>query len=229
MPKAGGLTAREALSRVPYFASLNPETLGAIVQASVRRQYQADQVVFLEGEPSSGLFVVEDGWLKAVKTSSEGREQVLHVIGPGEVFNAVGVFVSATNPSAVIALEPSTLWVIGRKSMQRLLAEHPCLSRMIIENLAERVQHLVTLVEDLSLRTVEARLARMLLEQASRGTVERRRWATQAEMAARLGTVPDVVNRALRVLVDDNLIEVTRQQIRIIDITRLEARADLRD
>lgn len=224
MSDSGGTQARTILSTVPYFASLDKEILNAVAQASIRRQFEAEQVVLLEGEPSGGLFVVQDGWLKAVRASAEGREQVLHVIGPGEVFNAVGVFVSATNPGTVVALEPTTLWIIHRDTMQRLLEEHPALARIVIENLAERVQHLVSLVEDLSLRTVEARLARLLLEQASGGTVERRRWATQAEMAARLGTVPDVLNRALRGLVEDALIEVARHQIRILDESGLEAR-----
>ncbi len=87
--------------------------------------------------------------------------------------------------------------------------------------------YLLSLVEDLSLRTVEARLARLLLEQSRGGTVQRRRWATQSEMAARLGTVPDVLNRALRSLVDEGLIQVERHQIQILDLQGLEARAML--
>ena len=73
------------------------------------------------------------------------------------------------------------------------------------------------MVEDLSLRSVEARLARLILEQAEGEAVQRQRWATQAEMAARLGTVPDVVNRTLRKLAAAGLIHVERQQIRILD------------
>jgi len=77
--------------------------------------------------------------------------------------------------------------------------------------------HLIRMVEDLSLRSVEVRLTRFLLEQAEGEAVRRRRWATQAEMAAQLGTVPDVVNRALRKLVEEGLIRVERRQIHILD------------
>jgi CRP/FNR family transcriptional regulator len=87
------------------------------------------------------------------------------------------------------------------------------------------VLHLVSLVEDLSLRTVEARLARLLLERAERRTLERRHWATQAEMAARLGTVLHVVNRALQELAREGLIELDRHQIRILDAEGLKERA----
>ena len=86
-----------------------------------------------------------------------------------------------------------------------------------IESLEERIAHLTRMVEDLSLRPVEARLARLLLEQMDGDTVPRQRWATQAEMAARLGTVPDVFNRALRKLADAGMIHVERHQIRILD------------
>lgn len=85
--------------------------------------------------------------------------------------------------------------------------------------------HLASLAEDLSLRTVEARLARLLLERADEGTVRRRRWATQAEMAARLGTVLDVLNRALQQLANEGLIEVERHRIRIVDRDGLKAKA----
>ena len=87
--------------------------------------------------------------------------------------------------------------------------------------------HLIRMVEDLSLRTVEARLARFLLEQAEGEAVRRRRWATQAEMAARLGTVPDVVNRALRKLSEAGLIHVERHQIQILDQDGLKRTAQV--
>jgi len=217
----------QVLSAAPYFAVLDAPTLEAIAGAAVRRDYQAGQVVFLEGEPCVGLYIVQEGWLKAIKLSPDGREQILHVVGPGEVFNAISVFVGSPNPATVVALEPAAVWLIQRETMLRLLDQHPDLARAVIQNLAERVLHLVELVEDLSLRTVETRLARLLLGEATGETLQRRRWATQSEMAARLGTVPDVLNRALRALVEAGLIEVERHQIRILDREALEAKVML--
>ena len=217
--------AAALFSRIPYFAALDANTIGEIVDAAVRREYQPDQVVLLEGETSHSLYVVGSGWLRAVKVSPDGREQVLHVIEPGEVLNTIGVFADAPYPGTVMALEPSVLWIIDQPTMLALVESHPALARVIIVELAERVQHLISLVEDLSLRSVEARLARLLIDSAVDGVVERRRWATQAEIAARLGTVPDVVSRALRAFGEDNLIEVKRSQIRILDPDRLTERA----
>lgn len=217
--------AAAALSQVDYFAGLDPATLEVVGRAALRREFQADQIVLLEGEPCDGLYVIQEGWLKAVKLSPEGREQVLRFLGPGETFNVISVLRETPNPATVVALEPVTAWVVRREAMLQLLDDEPRLARMVIQNLAERILHLVGLVEDLSLRTVETRLARLLLEQASEGLVRRRKWATQAEMAARLGTVPDVLHRALRGLVEAGLIAVDRQQIRVLDREGLAAKA----
>lgn len=219
--------AIRALTAVPYFAGVNTALIETIARHTTRREYAAGQVVFLEGEPELAIYIVQQGWLKAAKISSDGREQVLHFLGPGEVFNAIGVFVEATNPATVIALEPVIVWVIEKHVILKLLDDHPELARVVIRRLAGRVQQLVSMVEDLSLRTIESRLARYLVEQSTADQLQRPRWATQAELANRLGTVPDVLNRALRSLAKDQLIRVERHQIQILDLNGLEAKAGL--
>ncbi len=221
--------AAQILSAVPYLAELDAATLETIGRVAVRHKYDAGQMVFLEGEPCAGLCIVQQGWLKAVKISPAGREQVLRVIGPGEVCNEISVFAGTPNPATVMALEAATVWTIRRETILSLMDESPGLARTITQNLAARVLNLLTLVEDLSLRTVEERLARLLLQQADEGTLHRRRWATQTEMAARIGTVPDVLNRALRGLVEEGLIRVKRHQIQILDPQGLEAKATPQD
>ncbi len=210
------------LESVPYFSGLDEDTFEAITQIAIRRTYEPDQVVLIEGEPTAGLYVIESGWLKAFKISMEGREQVLQTLGPGDTFSAVSVFNSGPNQASVEALEQAVIWLVPRDAMLQLLDEIPSLARLVIQDLASRVTHLIELVEDLSLRSVESRLARLLLEHAKDETLQRHRWATQAEMAARLGTVPDVLNRALRKLTEDGLIHVARHQIKIIDSEGLE-------
>ena len=210
---------------MPYFSALDGPTLDAVVKAAVRREYEADEIVFLEGEVCAGLYVVAEGWFKAIRMSPEGREQALRFVGPGEVFNEVGVFAGARNPATVVALEAGAVWLIDRGTIIHLLDAHPCLARSVVENLARRVLHLASLAEDLSLRTVEARLARLLLDRAEEDVLHRERWATQAEMAARLGTVLDVLNRALQQLSSERLIEVERHQIRILDREGLASKA----
>ncbi|MCA9905350.1 MAG: Crp/Fnr family transcriptional regulator [Anaerolineae bacterium] len=219
--------AIRALAAVPYFTGVNDDLVKTIAKHTIRQDFEAGQVVFLEGEQEVALYIVQTGWFKAVKTSPDGREQVLSFIGPGEVFNAIGVFVESANPATVIALEAGVAWAIPQPAMLKLLDDHPQLARVVIRRLAGRVQQLIAMVEDLSLRSIEARLARYLIEQSSADQLQRPRWATQAELANRLGTVPDVLHRALRSLAKDNLIRVERHQIQILDYEGLAVKAGL--
>jgi len=137
------------------------------------------------------------------------------------------VLADRPNPATAIALEDATLWLIERATLRRLLLAHPDVALRVLENMADRVVGLVQLVADLSLHSVEVRLARFLLEQAEGGEVVRPRWSTQSELAARLGTVPDVLSRALRTLSEAGLIVVDRQRIQILDVSALRQRAQL--
>lgn len=194
-----------------------------LARGALWREYSAGEVVFLEGEQPRGLHYLQSGWLKITKSSPDGREQVLQFLGPGETFHVIGVFANRPNPATAIALEPVGIWILRREAVMALLEKHPQLARHVIERMAGRVLELIGLVEDLSLRTVTARLARMLVEDARDNALHRPRWYTQAEIAARLGTVPDVLQRALSSLADDGLIDVERSVIHIRDREALEA------
>lgn len=215
----------EILRAIPSFAGLEKTILEALANAAIQRNYENRQVIFLEGEACAGYHIVQDGWLKAVKISTTGREQIIQFLGPGNTFNEESVINETKNQVTVEALEPSKVWVIQRESMLKLMDEYPALSRIITEALANRVIHLTNIIENLALQTVEARLARIFLEHSSNEIMKRRRWSTQAEMAARLGTVPDVLNRALRSLAEENLIKIQRHEIQILDRKGLERKA----
>jgi CRP/FNR family transcriptional regulator len=214
------------LQNHPYFSSLNQDcesTLNKLVKLAFMKHYVAGEVLFLEGDLCQGLYLVEQGWVKSLKSSLAGREQVVRVVGPGEAFNEICVLIeSSTNLVTVLALEPVKVWIVRRDAILVLMKECPRLAQTITQHLAGRVQHLMVLVEDLSLRSVRGRLTRFLLRHSHEGRVIRQRWATQSELAARLGTVPDVVNRVLNDLADEKLIEVNRHQISILDYQRLE-------
>jgi CRP/FNR family transcriptional regulator len=210
------------LKNIPFFSTLGQERLVRLADQARRHVFQAGETVFLEGEASRGLFWVQSGWLKAVKYSTSGREQVLHLIEAGQTFNEVGAFTSLPNPASVVALELAHVWLIPREAIRRLIHEDATFAQHIIDVLAERLRQSVALVEDLSLRPVTSRLARLILEEADGDTLLRPRWYTQNELAARLGTVTDVVQRALRELETDELIAVDRQHIRILNRGDLE-------
>ena len=209
------------LQTLTFFVGVPENTLNELVKTAVHRTYDPGEIIFLEGEQATGLYFLQSGWVKVVKSSPTGREQVLRFMEPGDTFNEVVVFANLTNPATAIALETAVTWMLPRQSLNHALRQNPDFAQHAIAKMAERVLHLVNLVADLSLRPVTGRLARLISDGAVDGVLSRPRWYTQSELAARLGTVPDVVQRALRQLEQDGLIQVERHQIRILDAAAL--------
>ncbi len=217
----------KALRRISYLAAMDEPFQAELAQYAQRMVIETGEILLIEGEKSEAVYVVEAGWLKSSKSSLNGREHVLRFIGVGETFNEMSILTDATNATTITALEPSVLYVIRREAVLNLLDRYPQLARLIIRKLADSVQFLLTVIEDISLRSIEARLARYLLEQASGDTLYRPKWATQAELANYLGTVPNVLHRTLKNLEKEGLIHVERQQIKILDVEGLAQRASL--
>jgi CRP/FNR family transcriptional regulator len=221
----------DLLRRVPYFAGLSDEALAALARVAGARRYGRGQMIFLEGEPCAGLFIVAAGEVKIFKLSAQGREQILQQLGPGSTFNEVAVLDGGPNPASVSATADASLYHISRADVRRLARSYPDLAWALIESLARRTRHLVGMVEDLALRSVKARLARLLLVEAAlgrdAGEIDRSHMVSQAEMAARLGTVREMVGRALRDLSDEGLIEFDRHRIVVMNRAGLETAANL--
>lgn len=214
-----------ALQATPFFQGLDQQVLTELVRHAVARTFAPGAVIFLEGDAAPGFYYVAQGWVKIVKMSPEGREQTLYLWGPGDLFGGMGVFANHPTRATAITLEPTNLWLLPRDAIRQALVAEPTLALRVIEFMAGRIDELMALVTDLSLRSVTARLARQLLVRAEGDVVQRQRWATQSEIAAHLGTTPDVANRALRALVEEGIIELNRRQIRILDPHRLAQRA----
>ncbi len=212
----------ETLGKIPLFAVLETPVLDRVAAKTIIKRYPKGAVVFLEGETSPGMFWLQSGWLKAVKHSSTGHEQIIQFFEAGTTFHEISAFSDLPNPATCITLDQSEVWIVPKQVMRNLLREQPNFAEHVIALLGARVQSLVALVEDLSLRPAIGRLARLILDDAVDGALQRPRWFTQAELAARLGSVPDVIQRTLRGMEADGLIEVERRQIRILDRSRLE-------
>lgn len=212
----------QRLRDIPIFDALDSAVMIEMAAAAQWHEYQAGEIIVLEGEAQRGLYYLEHGYVKIIITSIAGREQTLRVLEPGDTFNEIGVFTQQPSPATAVALEPVGIWLIQRDALNLLLEKHPAFCRSVMERMAERLMSLVSLVTDLSLRPVTGRLARLLLDNSSDDIVARPRWSTQAEIAARLGTVPDVVQRSLRGLEAEGLIIVERQHIRILNRQELE-------
>ena len=217
----------QMLKSFTLFEDLAEDDLKTILGFTRLFKSQRDQILLLDGEASDCLYFVLEGWFKAEKTSPEGRQQTLRFIGPKETINELSVFSNKISAVTVIAMEDARGFCISREDVEKMLIRYPQFSRAVIRNLANRIQHLLSHVENLSLYPVDVRLARLLLDEAEEDVMTRPVWKTQTEIANQLGTVLDVVNRNLQKLVQEGVIEMNRGEIKIIDRSALEKLAEI--
>lgn len=224
-------SAFEALKKNTYFRGLPDSILVDLSQIAKKRRFNTGQTVYAEGDPAKNIYILESGWVKATRITREGREQALEFMRPGEIFGDLAVFIEEDYSASVTALEPADVWIIPSQHFLALIKRYPELGMAVIQRLGKQIMYFIGLVEDLSLRSVEARLAHTLLRHAEvrdgRLFVPRRRWTTFDEMAARLGTVRDVLSRALKALECEGLLKVEKQAIILLDPQKLAERGDL--
>ncbi len=210
-----------ALRRTALFGELNEADLTALAERAAERRLERDEVLFVAGEEARGLYVVVEGALRAFRESMEGREQVIHVERAGATIAEIPVFDDEPYPSTVAADEDSVVLFIEKRDVRRLCLEHPQISLAALKLLAGRLRRCAALVEELSLHEVDQRLARLLLAEAGmRGTRTTNGIAfelalTNQQIAARIGTVREVVSRALNRLQQNELIKVDGRRVTI--------------
>lgn len=213
---------------VPYLEDLDLEVVEALASCASRRRYAAGEWIFDEGAPVAGLFMIECGIVKITRFTKDGREHILHLLYRGDTLNDVTVMDGGPNPASAVAHEDCQIWRIDRADLRAVADSHPQLAWAFVESIAWEARYLLGLVEDLSMRNVRSRLANLLLLQAKESDRnEIPQLLTQEEMANRLGTVREVVGRALRGLAADGIIEFDRHRIVILEPERLAQEADV--
>ena len=217
-------TRSQLLRAISLFTGLPDEALARVSKAAVRHTYETGEIIVFEGDPCQAAYFIAEGRVRVYRLSPGGREQVLAQLGAGQAFNTVPPFQPhGVNHATVESLTPVALYAITCQDLHRLVGECPELALAILQDFADRLDHLTDLVENLSLRTVRGRLALFLLDHADKGEVTRQ-W-TQEEIATHLGTVRDMVGRTLRAFADAGLVQIERQRIILLDMQGLEAEA----
>jgi len=206
----------EFLKNIPYFSGLSPAEIESISKLVFEKTAERGEIILFEEESDRELYSVVSGAVKIFKTSSEGKEQILAIVRPGESFNEVSLFDGGLNPASAQAMGTVHLYGINSSNLNLVMREHPQVAINVIEVLARRLRHLISLVEDLSFKHVIGRIAKILLEHAGDGTGSGPR-LTQQEMAAMAGTAREVVGRSLKALEGEGAISLERQRITIRD------------
>lgn len=206
-----------------YFRGLGDASLTKLAAHMSLRRFDRGEVLLWEGDPCSGLHIVEKGSIKLFRVSPQGRQYIVRVMQEGDTCNEVPAFDGGTNPVNVEALEETTAWVVDTEAVRSLMREDPFFMELIVENLTKMMRHLVHLVSEMAFYQVTHRLARLISElpddELSGGANVR---VTQDQLAARLGTVREVVARSLKELERSGAIRVENRRIRIDDADVLQ-------
>ncbi len=206
----------------PIFSALGEQALRDLAATCQLRKYPAEYMFFHQGQKAKRFFVVCSGQVKIFKISPRGDEQILHIFGPGETFGEAAMWAGDEYPAAAQTLTESTLLGVDRKGLVNAIERNGELALGMLAGMSAKLREFARMIEDLSLKGVPARLARMLLEQSqASGSPTLRLQQTKRELAARIGAVPETLSRALGKLKRDGIIAVRGSQITIRDPQRL--------
>ncbi|HKG46728.1 MAG TPA: Crp/Fnr family transcriptional regulator [Pyrinomonadaceae bacterium] len=221
-----------ALKRTALFQALDDETLRSVAALAMPRSFRKDELLFIAGQQAQGLYVIVQGSVRAFRESSDGREQVIHVESAGATVAEVPVFDDGDYPSTVAAEEATETLFLDKRDVRQLCMQHPQIPLAAVRLLAGRLRRCAELVETLALKEVGQRLARFLLSEARRQGERTSRGIilnltqTHQQIAARVGTVREVISRSFSRLQQDGLIIVEDRQLTIPDEAALAAFAD---
>jgi CRP/FNR family transcriptional regulator len=209
----------EIISTVPLFEGLPHEQLDELINIAASRRFGKGEIIFSEGEPGNGFYVVAEGLVKIFKVSSEGKEQILHIFGTGEPFGEVPVFTGQPFPANAEALAKSRLLFFPRVDFVGLITGNPSLALNMLAVLSMRLRQFTVQIENLSLKEVPGRLASYIIylaeEQGNDDSVKLN--ISKNQLASLLGTIPETLSRMFSKMTDMKLIDVSGRNIKLLD------------
>jgi CRP-like cAMP-binding protein len=214
----------ELLARVDLFAELQPDELDRLAGASSREDLRRGDIIFRERDAPDRLYVVLEGRIAISKRSADGREAVVALMEPGDLFGDMGLFQPQGRSAEARALEPSAVLAVAFEPVREIYEDRPELLWGVVALLADRVRTMDDVLADSVFLDVTGRTAKRLLEMAS----ERDEFVlpiTQEELAAMVGASRERVNKAIASFVRLGWIEQADRRYRITDRQQLERRA----
>ncbi len=189
--------------------------------AALEQVFEKGQLIFSEGEDCVGFYLVLSGRVKVFKLSAEGKEQILHILGPGEPLGEVAVFSEESFPAGAQAMEKSRLLFFPKDSLVEMIRRDPSVALKMLGVLSKRLRKFTRLIEDLSLKEVPGRLAAYLLEKESSLGGKGNSFSLEipkAQLASLLGTIPETLSRILARMAAEELIQLNGTRgFRILD------------
>jgi CRP/FNR family transcriptional regulator len=215
------------LIQIPLFVGLAETEVDALSQRIVEKHFAPGEILFWEGEPCAGIFLIAQGSVKIFKTSASGREMMLALEAAPSTVAELPLFDGGPYPASVRAVSPVTAWFINKSDFYHVCRQHPDVALKVLAVVGQRLRHLVSVVESMTFGSVTQRLARVLLDSSRQaGSDHFEMPLTHQELASRLGTVREVVSRNIARFRAEGLLRIEGRQITILDRAGLEREAE---
>ncbi|WP_425059673.1 CRP-like cAMP-activated global transcriptional regulator [Sporomusa carbonis] len=218
----------EYLKHIPIFEELAPNDLAAINNVTVERRYKKNMIIFMEGEPGEGFHYVKSGKVKIVKMAQDGREHIINILGPGEVFAEVLLFNRGPYPATAVVLEDSVIGIIKNADLEKVVAGNARIALHIIRVMNKKLLHAQMKIKTLALSDTFARTAQILIRLSQQygrpipGGVQIDVDMTRQDLANLVGTTRETVSRVLSSMKKDKVIDFADQQIIILNPQKLK-------
>ena len=220
----------EALSQIALFAALSEAEVNVLAQRAVERRFSPGEMLFWEGEPCAGVFLIVEGSVKIFRTSPGGRELMLAIETAPSSVAELPLFDGGSYPASVRAVAPVVSLFINKNDFQQVCRQYPDVALKVLAVVGKRLRHLVGLVESMTFGSVTQRLARLLLEESKRSSTDTFELPlTHQELASRLGTVREVVSRNLARFRAEGIVRMQGHEVHILDRARLQEEAAPQD
>ncbi|MEE6273733.1 Crp/Fnr family transcriptional regulator [Georgenia wangjunii] len=220
-----------AISSVPLFEALDADALQDLRSSMSETTLRRGETLFSEGDPGDRLYLVMEGKVKLGHSASDGRENLLAVLGPGEVLGELTLFDPGTRTATATAVSPARLLELQHEPFMEFLDTRPALAKHMLRALAQRLRRTNTALADLVFSDVPGRVAKALLDLSERfgeRTTEGIRVAhdlTQEELAQLVGASRETVNKSLADFVARGWIRLEGRAVQLLDVERLQRRA----
>lgn len=225
-------TISAALRDVALFRELPDEELEALAHQVVQRRYGRNELVFSQGDPGDGLYIVSQGHVSISRQSSDGDELILSVCDPGEYFGDLALFDDEPRSASATTIEGANVLFLSRQAFRAFIEAHPSVLFTCLAVIVRQLRRLTDLADEIALLDVRSRLARRLLHLADQGVVATDEAVggqtrtsfriTQQQLASMMGATRESVNKHLNSFVDEGIIRLEHGHIRILNRERLE-------
>ena len=215
---------------ISLFAGVSSEKLNMLAAQATYKKFKPGELILGEADPIRSFYVVVSGQLKLYRSSAEGKEQTLQLLGPGDPFGLCTAFATDSFPASAMAIVESSVLLIPGTVMEEVAKQEPALLLNIIQILSQRLKDSMTLIESLALKEIPGRLASFLRHESLRNTAAAKTTVeltlSQRELAKILGATPEALSRSLRKMANDGILSTAGRTITILNPKALEQLAE---